>query len=176
MRTLRSTKARRGFTILEVVLALGILLIGVTVILGLLTFGATLTHAAHSRTAAANVVEAVVADLEEGFFPLQEDGSAGEPTAIEDRPLPGFETVTYSATPVLSPDDPLQYRVDVSVSWESGGVVRGHEFSTLLTREVPFGERMRRRFVDDRPLESGPSFERAGEALAAPGTSRDSQR
>ena len=142
-------RARRdsGFTILEVVLAMGILLIGVTAVIGLLTFGAALTHASQMRTAAANVSEAVLADLDESLFPLEEDGSVGEPNDFTDRPLPGFEGVTYSVKTVANPERPDEYRVDVEMKWESGGVLRSHEFSTLMAREVPFGERMRAEFV-----------------------------
>lgn len=143
---------REGFTILEVVLAMGILVIGVTAILGLLTFGAGLTHASHMRAAAANVVEAVVADLEESLFELEDDGSVGEPRDFEDRPLPGFEGVTYSVKSTQNPDDYDEYRVDVEVKWESAGVRRSHEFQTLLTRQVPFGERMRREFIEKKKL------------------------
>lgn len=141
---------RNGFTILEVVLAMGILLLGITAIIGLLTFGAALTHAAQMRTAAANVSEAIVADLDESLFPLEEDGSVGEPEDFKDRALPGFEGVTYSIETVANPDNPDEYRVDVQMKWESGGVLRSHEFSTLMNRQVPFGERMRREFVKDR--------------------------
>ena len=147
--SLRNERAA-GFTILEVVLAMGILLIGITAIIGLLTFGAALTHASQMRTAAANVAEAIVADLDESLFPLEEDGSVGEPEDFQDRPLPGFEGVTYSVETVANPDDPDEYRVDVRMKWESGGVLRSHEFSTLMNRQVPFGERMRREFVKDR--------------------------
>ncbi len=150
MKSRRTTGGESAFTLLEVVLSLGILLLGVSAVLGLLTFGAALTHAAHARTAAANLTEAVVADLEETLFPLEDDGSAGEPVTITARALPGFAGVTYDAVPTPNPDDDEEYRVDVNISWESGGVLRGHDFSILLTRAVPFGERMRRRFVEGR--------------------------
>lgn len=138
-----TTKRNSGFTILEVILGMGILLIGMTAIIGLLTFGAALTHASQMRTAAANVSEAILADLDESLFPLEADGTAGEPSDFEDRPLPGFEGVTYSVQTRANPENPDEYRVDVAMKWESGGVLRSQEFSTLMTREVPFGERMR---------------------------------
>lgn len=140
-----TTKRNSGFTILEVILGMGILLIGMTAIIGLLTFGAALTHASQMRTAAANVSEAILADLDESLFPLEEDGTVGEPLDFEDRGLPGFEGVTYSVQTRVNPEFQDEYRVDVVMQWESGGVLRSQEFSTLMTREVPFGERMRQR-------------------------------
>ena len=145
-----TTNKRGGFTILEVILGMGILLIGMTAIIGLMTFGAALAHAAQMRTAAANVAEAIVADLDESLFPLEEDGSVGEPTEFENRPLPGFEGVTYSIETRVNPEHSDEYRVDVQMNWESGGVLRSQEFSTLMTREVPFGERMRSGYSPSR--------------------------
>jgi hypothetical protein len=63
---------------------------------------------------------------------------------------------------VQNPERPLEYRVDVELSWKSGGVQREKRFTTILLREVPFGERLRRRFVDgdkqalESPREAAP--------------------
>lgn len=155
MRTTAHTHGRAGFTILEVIVAMGIFLFGMTAILGLLTFGAALSRTAQLRTSSAAAVQAVTADLEETFFPLV-DGEAGEPQKIENRELGGLAGVVYSATPLQNPDRPLEYRVDVELAWKSGGVQRETRFTTILLREVPFGERLRRRFVegDTQALES----------------------
>lgn len=148
---------RGGFTIVEVVLAMFILLIGMTSILGLLSFGAALSRTAKLRNESAYAVETIVADLEETFFPLVEleDGTlvVGEPEDILDRPVPGRPGLRYSARAVPDPagaafaDGPLIYRVDVEVSWSNQGSKRSTKFRTILLREVPFGERLRRQFV-----------------------------
>lgn len=134
---------RAGFTIIEVLVAMGILLFGMTAILGLLTFGAAVSRTALLRTQTASLSEAVIADLEESLFPV-ENGEAGAPVAIERRPLPGQPDVLYSAVATQNPDEPLEYRVDVEFTWESGGVRRERRFSTILLREIPFGTRLRR--------------------------------
>jgi type II secretory pathway component PulJ len=143
-----SLRRKAGFTILEVVLAMGILVIGMTVLLSLFTFGAALSRSAEMRTSAAVAVDAVLADLSETFFPLAADGSVGAPTAIEERGLASAPGVLYSATPTQNPQRPDEYRVDVHLWWQGGGVRRGETFTTILLREVSFGERMRRRFVE----------------------------
>jgi hypothetical protein len=131
-----------------------VLLIGMTTILGLLTFGAALSRTASLRAGAANAVEAVMADLEETLFPLVlgPDGLevAGEPRAIERASVPGRPGLSYSATATANPEDPLEYRVDVEIFWSAGGTQRSRAFSALLLREVPFGERLRARFVEGR--------------------------
>ncbi|MCE9593066.1 MAG: prepilin-type N-terminal cleavage/methylation domain-containing protein [Planctomycetes bacterium] len=158
MKLARRISGRRGgFTLIEILLALAILLIGMTGVLGLLTFGATMTKAASLRGLSAAAVEAVTADLEERMFPLVvEDGleQVGEPIEIEARPVAGFEGLTYSAhaTPntALATDGghPLEYKVEVEIAWTTGGRRRARTFTTLMIREVPFGERLRREFIE----------------------------
>lgn len=149
-----SRSARSGFTLIEVLMAMSILVIGSLGIISILTFGAALSKTAALRTASSGAVEAVFADLEEWLFPLEPDGSVGYPRTIVDRPVFAAPGVLYSASAEENPDFPLEFRVDVKMKWMSSGVQRTQEFSTLLLREVPFGERMRRRFVagsDDDP-------------------------
>ncbi len=160
---LRSSKRSRpggsaGFTIIEVVLAMGLLLLGMSAILGLLSFGAALARTAALRTGAASAIEAVVAELEESLFPLQVDpdtgiARAGEPHVIQGRPVPGHPGLVYNAEPIAvrgsddGPDVPQRYRVDIDITWQSGGRRRAKTFTALLLREVPFGERLRRQFI-----------------------------
>ena len=141
---------RGGFTLLEVVLALGVLVLGLSAVLGLLSFGAAMTRNAALRTSSAQVIEAIVADLEETLFPLDAEGEAGEPVPIADRPVPGHDGLSYSAraepdpAPERRPGRPLEYRVDVEIAWQASGQRRTQEFTTVLAREVPFGARLRR--------------------------------
>ena len=159
---------RSGFTIVEVVLAMGLLLLGMTAVLGLLSFGAALARTAAMRTAAASAAEAVVADLEDTLFPLSIDPQTGarlvgEPHTLENRPVPDHEGLVYSAsaTAVPASDDelvrgasgsskptPKRYKVEVRMSWNSSGRKRERRFTLMLLREVPFGERLRREFVE----------------------------
>lgn len=145
-----------GFTLVEVVLAMGVLLLGMSVILGLFSFGAALSRTAALRTSAAAASGAVMADLEETLFPMLEDGTAGEPTDLVDREIPGHPGIVYSATSTPNPDQldwpggPLEYRVDVEIRWNSAGATRTRRFTTLMLRQIPFGERLRLQFVEGR--------------------------
>lgn len=165
MRRLNADKA--GFTIVEVVVAMGILLLGMTSVLGLLSFGAALSRTAQLRNASAAAVEGIVADLEESLFPLVLDSRTGRtvvgaPTAIEDRPVPGHPDLVYSAVATGDPDDqhvegPRRWRVEVTMSWSSSGRRHTKTFTTLMLREVPFGERLRRELMHEEPLRAGPN-------------------
>ena len=144
-----------GFTLIEVMLAMFILLLGMSSLLGLLTFGAALSRGAALRTASAGSVEKIVADLEETLFPLVLVNGlevAGEPEQIKDRSVPGAPGLLYDAQATALPDDrhqpPLEYLVEIRMHWEVGGTARSSEFSTIMLREVPFGARMRQLFVE----------------------------
>ena len=161
-------RPRAAFTILEVLVAMSILLIGMSSILGLLAFGAALSRNAALRSSGASAVEAVVADLEESFFPLVKDPQSGEsvvgaPEAVTDRALPGHPGLTYSARAVPDPRDTttpggaLRWRVDVEIHWTSAGEQRAKTFSTLLLRQVPFGERLRRELIQSEPAPPAPA-------------------
>lgn len=149
-----------AFTIVEVVIAMGLFLIGMSSVLGLLAFGAALTRNAALESDAASAAEGVMADLEERLFPLDlVDGEwvAGEPAEIVDRPLPSHPGIVYSATAVPNPrgvshpGETLVYKVDVTLTWKNGGQRRTRSFTTLMLREVPFGERLRRLFLESSP-------------------------
>ena len=154
--------ARGGFTIVEVIVAMGILMLGMTAVVGLLSFGTALARTGELRTIGASVVEAVIADLEERLFPLDESNPsfpvAGLPPEEIERKVPGRPEILYVARTTPNPDQldlpggPLEWRVDVELRWQAGGSTRKKQFSTLLLREVPFGERLRRQFVEGGTL------------------------
>lgn len=155
----RVRRGRAGFTIIEVLVALAILVFGMTAILGMLTFGAGLTRTALLRTSAASASQAVVADLEETLFPpnppgsSDSEGEAGAPVEVKERVLPSLPDVVYSARAEENPARPLEYRVDVEMSWKAAGIRRATSFSTILVREIPFGERLRRHLISGPPAE-----------------------
>lgn len=151
----KSAPYRAGFTIIEVVLAMGILVMGATAIIAFLTYGASTARHAQLRTQAATAVEAVIADLEHELFPL-EKGELSDPVEIENRVVPGAKGVVYSAEAFVNPENLREYRVDVSMTWQSAGVRRHKSFQVLQMRELPFGERLRREFIEgsiDEPTE-----------------------
>lgn len=141
---------------------MGVLMIGMSAILGLLSFGAALARTAALRGGASRAIDALVTDLEETLFPLvlDENGDevAGEPREAVRREIPGHPGLLYSTRSTPNPENPLEYKVEVEIQWAVGGTTRTKTFTTLLLREVPFGERLRARVVEGRRPEPESEF------------------
>jgi len=146
-RSSKNAAARGGFTIVEVLLAMGILLLGSVAIIAFLTFGGATARHAQLRTQAAAAVEAVVADIDRHLFPYT-DGALGDPVELSGRKVPGSPGVLYSARAFPNPELEGEYRVEIEMSWESGGMKRSKSWSMIRLKELPFGERLRREFIE----------------------------
>ena len=153
-------EADAGFTLMEVVLAMFLLLLGSTALLGLLSFGAGSARTAVLRAQANASLPAVVAELEETLFPLVVDEVgfeyAGAPVPKRTGlPVPGYPQLSYDYECFPMPTeeeaeagvDALEFVVEIAIAWREGGQRRAIEHTTILLREVPFGERLRQRFV-----------------------------
>lgn len=144
----RAAGKRAGFTIVEVLVAMAILLMGSVAIIAFLTFGGATARHAQLRTQAASAIEAVVADIDRNIFPYA-NGELSDPVDLIDRPVPGSAGVLYSAKAFQNPDLESEYRIDIAMSWESAGMKRSKEWSMLRIKELPFGERLRREFIEE---------------------------
>ena len=155
---MRPIHRQAGFTLIEVVLAASLFVMGMSMIMGVYSFGSALSRTAELRSVSAGTVDAIMADLEETLFPLRDDGLVGPPREIEDRPVPGRTGVKYSVatkpnleTLEILPglDEPVatEYLVTLTVRWQARGVKREAQWTTIMLRELPFGARMRQRFL-----------------------------
>ncbi|MEM8712255.1 MAG: hypothetical protein AAGG01_14995 [Planctomycetota bacterium] len=147
--------ATSGFTLIEVLLAAGLLVAGMSMILTTFNFGSAMSRTAELRSLASGTVEALMHDLEESLFQMNEDGTVGEPNPNKDRPVPGRKGVVYSVVTRGNPESvdpaevgfgaglPREYVVEVQVQWQTSGVKKSAKWTTILLREIPFGARMR---------------------------------
>lgn len=146
-------RRRAGFTLVEVLLAVGLFALGASLLIGVFAAGSAMASGAALRTEAAAQLEALSADLEERLFPVLPDGGTGEARELIDVPFPGNDRLTYTARATYAPGEPFApgfprlVRVDVEVRWNSGGRRLALESQYLLTHSVPVGERLRQRFV-----------------------------
>ena len=134
----------RGFTLLEMLVAMGILTTGLASVLALLSFGAALGKTARERERAARAVEAIRADLAENLWRLREDGTIEDAPPVVDRPVPNHPGLKYTAVLRENPELEGEFGVEIEVSFREKGQARREVFSTILLREVPFERRVRR--------------------------------
>lgn len=155
---------RSGFTLLEIIVALGVLAIGATAAFALLVAAASAGRRAEHQVNAALIADLVLDDLKADLtvdldltdYPLASDVLAerqaagqlppGAPTApnpltrfIErDTVLPAYPDykVDVAITPIPGPvpDQPWQFLVEVEVRWADQGQRRSSTFGVILTR------------------------------------------
>ena len=154
-----------GFTLLEILIALGIMAFGIATVIGLFA-AATATHQrAMDNQTAALLAESVVADWEAALtldfdvesYPLAPAPAAADPIPIG-APLNGsvsgdqtylvvdnqmsrlYPGTFYSVylTPLEPLDDqpPLAYVVEVEIGWRDRGKLRRALFQTVLLKQL----------------------------------------
>ncbi len=145
-------------SLLEVVLALGILAIGIGSVLTMLSFGAALANQAERRAGAAAALGAVLPNVEATLFPLLEDGSVGPADVFAERPVPGHRGYTHSVAALpIEGSGPIElWRVDIAIEWRGRGARQAVEFTTVMPRSVPLGERLRRNLFGAPPPPAAP--------------------
>lgn len=147
-RVLRLPARRAGFTLIEVMVAMAILVVGMTTILGLLSFGLALHRTSSERADASRAAEAVVAQLRRELFTPKslKDGlaPANPPEIVAERPVPGDEGLFYTAKLHENPKLAGEYFAEIEISWKEKGRRRFQSFRTILLQEIPFAERLKR--------------------------------
>jgi prepilin-type N-terminal cleavage/methylation domain-containing protein len=110
----RTGRARAGFTLIEILLAIGILAVGITSVLVLFTMGARSHRRAIDHTRAALLAEAIVNDLQ--VNPPGDGDNDGNLDPIGHSTRAEFPGFYYSVT-FTRLHDTEYYRVEVLVRW-----------------------------------------------------------
>jgi prepilin-type N-terminal cleavage/methylation domain-containing protein len=153
---MRASPGERGFTLVEILVAMAILAFGLTAVIGLFTL-ATATHKrAIDGTTAALVAERAMAEVRGGLtlaFDASSlprlaavDPQASPPPDPETRVLtrdgtfdgfPGYAFDVY-LTPLegASPRDAEAYLLEVRVRWKTQGRDRASHFQSVVFRRV----------------------------------------
>lgn len=146
----------RGFTLLEIMVALGVFAIGASAAFALLVAAASAGRRAEHETNAALIAESELADLQADLLqdidltalrkadPQDPDAPAPAGTnpatrwAFQDRVSPAYPDYKYDVaiTPLDGPvpDQPWAYLVEVEVRWSERGRGRSKTFQTVLLR------------------------------------------
>jgi prepilin-type N-terminal cleavage/methylation domain-containing protein len=131
----------RGFTLVELMLALAILVFGVTALAGSLLTGVSMRRGSEMRFRAPALAAQAVHRIQEEEFPRYADPS--EPLkgfTVEDPP--GYPGMKYSVEYAKDLERPGVVLAKIKVSWLEQGERMGETFRRILLRRVPFSRRV----------------------------------
>ncbi len=145
LRPIRRGSAAAGFTLAEMLAALTILLLGVTALLGALAQSVGQRRSTDAR-------HELVALCEHAVHRIQHEAvraPAGSESPLElefvpmiDQVVPGFATMTWSATATLDPERPTLWLVKLAVRWLEAGEPVEEVFWRVLPRQLPLAARV----------------------------------
>jgi len=146
--------ATRGFTLVEMLAALGILLFGVTALVGALSSSMAGRRTSEAKLQMSAIADQVVLRLQQEA--IVDDPATGLPRFVpqQAQPVQGFPGMTWSATAVADPARPDLWLVRIDVAWpgseefeapEDGAVGGGGDllrFLRVLPRSLPLRDRV----------------------------------
>ncbi len=142
-------KSARGFTLVEVLIALAIMAVGITAAIGLFTAATAMHKRALDQTTAALLADAAIAEAR-GAMTLGFDARALEAVRPPTDPpvlyfrkgaanpsYPGY-VFDLLLTPIgtSDPDEADAFHAEVRVRWKSTNIVRVQEFHAVVARRV----------------------------------------
>ena len=139
----------RGFTLMEVMVALGVLALGIGGVLAMFTGAAAIHRRALDETAAAIIAESAAAEFRAEFNAdaVRAEASADvsrrkyqDPVAVEREPVPGFPLYSCSLRPTVLERErqtgrAVQVYLEVAVVWQRRGAPHEEVYRTILFRE-----------------------------------------
>ncbi|MBX3464480.1 MAG: type II secretion system protein [Planctomycetes bacterium] len=145
-----------GFTLAEMLAALGILLFGVTALIGALSSSVAQRRTTDARLEATALCELALHRLQ--YEAVRRAASAATDLDLEFAPLQdqsatGFPGMTWSAAAITDPDRPDVWLVRLEVRWLESGESVAEVFHRVLPRQLPLGTRVLR-FRDEMPATS----------------------
>jgi type II secretory pathway pseudopilin PulG len=136
-----------GFTLAEMLAALGILLVGIMALIGSLSSSVAQRRTTDARLAAVALCEQALHRIRHEGIVRSVDAESDldlEIRNFEDQTAPGFDGMTWSATAVIDEDRPDIWMVRVVVRWLDEGEDATEEFLRVLPRNLTLGRRVRR--------------------------------
>ena len=136
-----------GFTLLEVLAALSVFLIGVVGVLSLLTSATRLHQQSQNTLQVADVLGEVELLIQREVAMAVVQEGTGLPAPVEPTPVPGHERFTY-AWSMRGGQEGLPYVLELTLGWKEGGRVQTFETQRILGERLPLTawvETMKRR-------------------------------
>lgn len=146
-----SPDGESGFTLIEVLVALGVMTFGLTVLLGAMSFAVGTRRGAEMRARAASLAESVMHDVEQRLLPehpVPPDWEDPKELAIAPAAavgVPDQAGMTYSIQYSTAGEQPDLVLVTVRVQWRDDGEEDGEVFTRVLPRGAPLALRVAQR-------------------------------
>ncbi|MFK7739319.1 MAG: type II secretion system protein [Planctomycetota bacterium] len=142
----RAAHSQAGFTLVEMLAALGILLFASTALLGALSSSVAQRRTTDARHELAALCELAMQRVRQECIQSAEEG-ASVPTLLDFVPLTeqtvaGFPGMTWSASAVADEDYPLVWLVKIEARWFDEGEESVAEFLRVVPRQLPLRDRV----------------------------------
>lgn len=129
-------RARRGFTLVEVMVALGVLAVGIGGVLAMFAAAASTHRRALNETITAIIADSVLAEQRARF----NRNRWSEPMPLAKEPAAGYDLYSYSVHPTTLAREPETGRtvhlyLEIEVHYQRRGRGRSKVFRTVLFRE-----------------------------------------
>lgn len=124
---------QRGFTLLEVMAAIAVFLVGVVGVLGLLTSGTRLHQESQNLVVTSDVAEEVLLLAQRDLASRVKNRSDPLPEAPPPAPVPSRPELKYAWRITAAPDEGL-FLLSVDVVWLENGAPRKTTFERVLPR------------------------------------------
>ncbi len=139
-----TTRSQGGFTLVEMMLALAILVFGVTALSGSMLVGVSTRRGSEMRFRATSLVDQAVHDVQERLF--ADPKKAGEPLqTYKVTDPPGYAGMQYTVEFREDRARPTVVLVVIKVSWREQGEHMGEEFRRIVVRRASFSRRVQLR-------------------------------
>ena len=141
----RANRDHAGFTLVEMMAALGILLFGVTAVLGALSSSIGQRRTTDARHALVTMCDLAMQRIQNEAI-RSTTGDSGpfdlEFVPLTDQEVPGFPGMTWSATATADPDRPQLGLVKLEATWLEDGEPVIAEFLRVVRRQLPLRDRV----------------------------------
>lgn len=143
----RAQARAAGFTLAEMLAALGILLFGVTALLGALSSSVAQRRTTDARLEATALCELAMHRIQHEAVRRRADGATDldlELAPLADQTAQGFPGMTWSASAIVDENRPDVWLIRLEIRWLEQGDEVGEEFFRVLPRQLPLSTRVLR--------------------------------
>ncbi len=141
------SKGVGGFTLVEMLVAMGILMFGITSLIGLLSLGVSTRRTSELRNQSVHAVDEVIHHVREQVIPLQTFDENDVPVPLEAvtlDPVAGYPRLRARVDFRYDESHPHLVLLDVHLTWMEEGAIVGERFRRVIESYDGFSRRVGR--------------------------------